>query len=46
LVENPRAGDESLTDTFTVDTTAAEAKLDWSPERDVESVIQAAFEGE
>jgi nucleoside-diphosphate-sugar epimerase len=46
LVENPRAGEESLTDTFTVDTTAAETKLDWAPERDVESVITAAFEGE
>ena len=44
LVENPRAGDETLVEEFPVDTTRARERLGWTPERDVESVVREAFE--
>ncbi len=43
LVENPRADDETLVDSFAVDTSAAREKLGWTPERNVESVVREAF---
>lgn len=44
LVENPRREDETLTDTFTVDTTRARSTLDWEPTRTVESTIRELIE--
>ncbi|SFR90391.1 Nucleoside-diphosphate-sugar epimerase [Halomicrobium zhouii] len=46
LVENPRADDETLTDTFEVDTSRAREKLGWSAERDIESVVREIFADE
>jgi nucleoside-diphosphate-sugar epimerase len=40
LVENPRAGSETLTDTFGVDTERTRRDLNWAPERDVESTVR------
>jgi len=40
LVENPRADDETLTDTFEVDTSRARERLGWSAERNIESVVR------
>ncbi|PSP95993.1 oxidoreductase [Halobacteriales archaeon QS_4_62_28] len=43
LVENPRGDDETLVDSFTVDTTAARQRLGWRAEFDVASAIRDAF---
>jgi len=43
LVENPRADDETLTDTFEVDTSRARNKLGWNAERNIESVVREIF---
>jgi len=40
LVENPRAGSETLTDEFGVDTARTRRDLDWEPTRDVESTVR------
>jgi len=40
LVENPRAGSETLTDAFGVDTERTRRDLNWAPERDVESTVR------
>ncbi len=40
LVENPRREDETLTDTFTVDTSRARSQLGWEPTRTVEATIR------
>ena len=40
LVENPR-DDESLVESFAVDTTRARRELDWEPERTVEDAVRA-----
>jgi len=43
LVENPRAGEETLVSQFPVDTTAAHEQLGWETRYDVESVVRAHF---
>jgi len=43
LVENPRGDDETLVDSFAVDTTAARDRLGWTAEFDVASAIRDAF---
>jgi UDP-glucose 4-epimerase len=40
LVENPRAGEETLVDRFPVDTTKAEADLGWTAEHSVEVTVR------
>jgi UDP-glucose 4-epimerase len=40
LVENPRAGSETLTDEFGVDTERTHRQLGWTPEHDVETTIR------
>jgi nucleoside-diphosphate-sugar epimerase len=40
LVENPRAGSETLTDAFGVDTERTRRDLNWAPKRDVESTVR------
>ncbi|RLM83748.1 NAD(P)-dependent oxidoreductase [Halobellus sp. Atlit-38R] len=40
LVENPRAGEETLVDTFTVDTSRTYDKLGWEPTHTIEDVIR------
>jgi len=44
LVENPRGDDETLVDSFPVDTGRTTDVLGWSPNHDVESAIRAALE--
>ena len=44
LVENPRAGEETLVSEFPVDTTAARDRLGWTTKHDVESVVREHFE--
>ncbi|WP_058992746.1 NAD(P)-dependent oxidoreductase [Haloarcula sp. CBA1127] len=44
LVENPRGDDETLVDSFPVDTDRTTDVLGWTPEHDVESAIRAALE--
>jgi len=44
LVENPRAGEETLVEQFDVDTTAARETLDWNTEYTVEDAIRELFE--
>lgn len=44
LVENPRSG-ETLTDTFTVDTTDVREQLGWEAELTVEDAIRTALQG-
>ncbi|MBX0287805.1 NAD-dependent epimerase/dehydratase family protein [Haloarcula salinisoli] len=46
LVENPRAGEETLVSEFPVDTTAAREQLGWERQYDVESVVREYFEAE
>jgi nucleoside-diphosphate-sugar epimerase len=46
LVENPRAGEETLVEQFDVDTTAAHEQLGWEPEHTVEGAIRELFERE
>jgi nucleoside-diphosphate-sugar epimerase len=41
LVENPRAGEETLVDSFPVDTGRARDRLGWAPERTVEGTVRA-----
>jgi len=43
LVENPRAGEETLVSQFPVDTTAAHEQLGWETRYDVESVVRDHF---
>jgi nucleoside-diphosphate-sugar epimerase len=43
LVENPRGDDETLVDSFAVDTTAARDRFGWTAEFDVASAIRDAF---
>jgi len=44
LVENPRAGGETLVSEFPVDTTATRERLGWERQYDVESVVREQFE--
>jgi UDP-glucose 4-epimerase len=44
LVENPRAGEETLVGEFAVDTTRARDRLGWTPERTVEASVRGLFE--
>jgi len=44
LVENPRAGEETLVEKFPVDTTRTREGLDWAPERTVEGTVRELFE--
>jgi len=46
LVENPRAGEETLVSEFPVDTTAAWERLGWERQYDVESVVRESFESD
>lgn len=46
FVENPRADDETLTDSFDVDTTRAREQLGWTAERNIESVVRDVFAAE
>ena len=46
LVENPRAGEETLVSEFPVDTTAARERLGWERQYDVESVVRESFESD
>ncbi|MFC7248507.1 NAD-dependent epimerase/dehydratase family protein [Halomicroarcula sp. GCM10025324] len=43
LVANPRAGEETLVDSFAVETTRAREQLGWQVEHDVESVVTTAL---
>ncbi|MDG5776169.1 NAD(P)-dependent oxidoreductase [Haloarculaceae archaeon H-GB2-1] len=43
LVENPRAGSETLVEEFPVDTSRTQADLGWSPEETVEGTIREAL---
>ncbi|WP_226022878.1 NAD-dependent epimerase/dehydratase family protein [Halomicrobium salinisoli] len=40
IVENPRGDDETLVESFEVDTTEAREKLGWQPERSVEETVR------
>jgi len=44
LVENPRGDDETLVDSFPVDTGRTTDVLGWSPDHDVESAVREALE--
>jgi len=44
LVENPRAGSETLTEEFAVDTGRTRRDLGWTPARDVESTVRELIE--
>ncbi|GGM33263.1 NAD-dependent epimerase/dehydratase family protein [Haloarcula argentinensis] len=44
LVENPRGDDETLVDSFPVDTDRTTDVLGWTPEHDVESAIRTTLE--
>ena len=44
VVENPRAGEETLTEEFAVDTSRARTELGWRAEHTVEGVVREAFE--
>ena len=46
LVDNPRAGEETLVSEFPVDTTAARERLGWERQYDVESVVRESFESD
>ena len=46
LVENPRGDDETLVDSFPVDTSRAREQLGWTAEHDVESAVRDAFAAE
>jgi len=43
LVENPRAGEETLVSEFPVDTTRAREELDWETERTLETTVREAL---
>jgi nucleoside-diphosphate-sugar epimerase len=40
LVENPRAGDETLVEEFAIDTSVTQDRLGWTPERSVEASVR------
>jgi len=44
LVENPRAGEETLVGEFGVDTTRARKRLGWAPRRSIESSVRDLVE--
>ncbi|MFB6084990.1 MAG: NAD-dependent epimerase/dehydratase family protein [Halorientalis sp.] len=44
LVENPRADDETLVDSFAVDASAARDRLGWEPTHSIRESVEAAFE--
>jgi nucleoside-diphosphate-sugar epimerase len=44
LVENPRAGEETLVSEFPVDTTTTRKRLGWETRYDIESVVRESFE--
>ncbi|WP_254279267.1 NAD-dependent epimerase/dehydratase family protein [Haloarcula marina] len=44
LVENPRAGEETLVDSFEVDTSRAARLLDWEATETVEATVRAALD--
>jgi UDP-glucose 4-epimerase len=46
LVENPRAGEETLVDSFDVDTTRAADELGWTAERSVGETVEALLNQE
>ena len=46
LVENPRADEETLVDTFTVDTTSAHTDLGWSPTHSITESIRGLLREE
>jgi len=46
LVENPRGDDETLVDSFPVDTTKAREQLGWTTEYNVESAVRDALAAE
>jgi len=46
LVENPRADEETLVDTFTVDTTSAQTDLGWSPTNSITESIRGLLREE
>ncbi len=43
LVENPRGDDETLVDSFAVETSRAREELGWRPEYDIESAVRDAL---
>jgi UDP-glucose 4-epimerase len=43
LVENPRAGDETMVEEFAIDTSEAQKRLGWAPERSVEASVRAVL---
>jgi nucleoside-diphosphate-sugar epimerase len=43
LVENPRGDDETLVDSFAVETSRAREKLGWEPTDDIESAVRDAI---
>lgn len=45
LVENPRAGDETLVEDFTVDTSKAHDKLGWTPTQSIEGSVRELIRG-
>ena len=45
LVENPRAGEETLVDHFEVDTSAARTTLEWEPRETVRESIRRLLQG-
>lgn len=46
LVENPRAEDETLVESFAVDATKTREELGWTPERTIRDAVEDAFERE
>ena len=46
LVENPRAGEETLVDSFAVDTRDARQTLDWKPKHTIAETVHDLFERE
>ncbi|MFB6133606.1 MAG: NAD-dependent epimerase/dehydratase family protein [Halanaeroarchaeum sp.] len=46
LVENPRADDETLVESFGVDASGARETLGWRPERTIRDAVEEAFERE
>jgi nucleoside-diphosphate-sugar epimerase len=46
LVENPRAGEETLVEEFGVDTSKAREQLGWEPTHTIEDAIRTLFERE
>ncbi|MFB6188247.1 MAG: NAD-dependent epimerase/dehydratase family protein [Halapricum sp.] len=46
LVENPRAGEETLVESFEVETTPVREQLGWEPTHSIEATIRELFERE